>query len=290
MSKEVQAPNSSGSGKPRIKIPDHACDSHLHIYDARFPVAPGARMVENATVDDYRLLQERIGTTRAVIVQPKAHGVDNSCTLDAVAGLGIANARGIGVVAVDVSAAELRRLDAGGIRGLRYSVWNTSDTVTTMDMIEPMASRVAELGWHLQLHMSGDQMAGQAQMLDRLPCPIVIDHMGRLPLAQGLRHPAVEIMKRLVDKGSTWIKVSGFYLNTEVGAPTYSDAAAIATHLIDFAPERCVWGSDWPHFTEVHDKPDDALLIDLLGDAAPDEETLKAILVDNPGKLYGFDS
>jgi predicted TIM-barrel fold metal-dependent hydrolase len=268
-------------------VPPDACDCHLHIIDARFPAVPGVPIPPRATVDDYRLLQGRIGTTRAVIVQAKAHGTDHACLLDAIARMD-GKARGIGVVHPAVADAELRRLDRGGIRGLRFSVWNPADTVTTADMIEPLARRIGDYGWHVQIHMSGDQIVEHASMLARLPCPIVIDHMARLPPAQGINHPAYAVVSRLIDKGNTWVKLSGAYLNTEIGAPTYADALAVTKRWIQAAPERVVWGSDWPHVTETHQKPDDALLLDLLGQAAPDATALSRILAANPATLYGY--
>ena len=280
-------PNSSGTSRPSVQAPPNACDSHLHIVDARFPTVPGVAAPPHATIEDYRLLQSRIGTTRAVIVQAKVHGTDHSCLLDAISKLD-GKGRGIGVAHPTVADSELRRLDQGGIRGLRFSVWNPADTVTTADMIEPLARRISDFGWHVQLHMSGDQIVEQAAMLERLPCPIVIDHMARLPPAQGVKHPAFATVRRLMDKGNTWVKVSGAYLNTQIGAPTYSDAAAVAHSWIMAAPERVVWGSDWPHTTETHQKPDDALLLDLLAQAAPGKAALSKILVTNPAMLYGF--
>lgn len=271
----------------RTILPD-ACDSHLHIIDARFPVVTGVTVPSRATIEDYRLLQERIGTTRAVIVQAKAHGTDHACLLDAIGKLG-GSARGIGVLHPGVTDAELRRLHEGGIRGLRFSVWNPADTVTTIDMIEPLARRIEDFGWHVQLHMSGDQIVEQAALLQRLPCPVVVDHMARLPPAQGIRHPAFGIVRRLVDKGSTWVKVSGAYLNTAIGGPSYPDAAALTRDWINTAPERVVWGSDWPHVTEIHQKPDDVQLLALLEQAAPDRNALSKVLVTNPAALYGFD-
>ena len=149
-------------------IPANACDSHLHIIDARFPVAPGVKVRGYATIEDYRLLQGRIGTTRAVIVQAKVHGTNHDCLLDAIGKLD-GNARGIGVLHPGVTDAELRRLHSGGIRGLRLSVWNPADTVTTIDMMEPLARRISEFGWHLQLHMSGDQIVEHAALLHACP-------------------------------------------------------------------------------------------------------------------------
>src|SRR4051812_28082093 len=284
-------PNSSGAEMPKLKAPANACDCHMHIYDgAHFPPArpgPQSRMQSNASVAEYRLLQKRNGTTRTVIVTPAAYVTDNRVTLDGIAQLGAANTRGVAVVHPTVTDAELKRLVDGGIRGIRFTVFDPASAAVSIDMIEPLARRVAGLGWHLQIHMRGDQIVENGEMLQRLPTPIVFDHMGRLPQPAPLDHGAYRIVRAMLDKGNTWMKLSGAYMDTKVGAPTYADKLAVAQAYIKAAPERMVWGSDWPHPTEK-DKPNDAVLFDLLGDWAPDEATRQRILVTNPEALYGF--
>lgn len=277
-------PAAEASGTPSVPFAN-ACDAHFHIIDPRFPSLEKSAPA-GMTFDDYLVHQRRIGTQRAVPVQSKFHRTDPSCLLDALRRFG-SSARGIAVVHPEVSDAELRRLDAGGVRGLRFSVWNPSDAVATIDMIEPLASRIAPLGWHVQIHMSGQQIVENATLLERLPCSLVIDHMGRLPPQQGPTHPGFAVMRRLLDKGHTWVKLAGAYLNTEQGPPAYADATRTAQALVKAAPERLVWGSDWPHTTEAH-KPDDVALFDLSGVWAQDEATHRRILVDNPARLYGF--
>jgi predicted TIM-barrel fold metal-dependent hydrolase len=259
----------------------------MHIYDAaRFPpLRPGSRMQEHASASDYQRLQKRIGTTRTVVVQPAAYGTDNRVTLDAIARLG--NARGVGVVHPDVTDAELSAMHEGGVRGIRFTVFDPATAVTRIDMIEPLAGRMAAIGWHVQIHMRGDQIVDNADMLRRLPCTIVIDHMGRVPLPAGTSHPSYAVVRELIDRDKTWVKLSGAYQDTKIGPPTYADATVLARAYAAAAPERMVWGSDWPHPTEKS-KPDDALLLDLLGEWAPDDATRRRILVDNPRTLYGF--
>jgi len=284
-------PNSAGSQAPRLKAPADACDCHMHIYDGdRFPPArpgPQSRMQSNASVADYRRLQQRNGTTRTVIVTPAAYVTDNRVTLDGIAQLGRADTRGIAVVHPTVTDAELKTLDDGGIRGIRFTVFDPASAAVSIDMIEPLAGRVADLGWHLQIHMRGDQIVENGAMLQRLPTPVVFDHMGRLPQPAPLEHAAYRIIRAMLDKGNTWMKLSGAYMDTRVGAPTYADKTPVAQACIRAAPERMVWGSDWPHPTEK-EKPDDALLFDLLAEWAPDEATRQRILVTNPAALYGF--
>jgi predicted TIM-barrel fold metal-dependent hydrolase len=282
-------PNSSGTTRPRTRAPQNACDSHIHIYDPRFPMkSPELRGVANASVNEYRLLQERNGTSRVVIVQPAAYGTDNAVTLDAVAQLGQENARGVAVIHPTVTDTELVAMNKGGIRGIRFSQHDPRTAVTTADMIEPLAVRVHRLGWHVQLHLRADQIVEMAELIARLPATLVFDHMGRMPQPEGIRHPAFDVVRRFLDTGRAWVKLSGPYLDTKVGAPRYADMMPVARALAEHAPERCVWGSDWPHPTEPNLKPDDAALFDLLESWAPDESARHRILVANPAALYGF--
>ncbi|MGA2962462.1 MAG: amidohydrolase family protein [Candidatus Korobacteraceae bacterium] len=289
--------NSEGTNRPKLKAPPNACDSHIHIYDPeRFPLA-GTQNVAGMThrgrsffapVSEYRRLQARNGTARVVVVTPANYRTDNRCTLDALVQMA-PTARGIAVVYPDVTDVELRRLNEGGIRGIRFTVSDPATAITKIDMIEPLSRRVNELGWCVQIHMRGEQILENADMLMRLPSVVVFDHMGRMPQPAGIDYPAFKVILRMIDKGRTWVKLAGAYLNTKIGPPTYADATRIAQAYVKAAPERLVWGSDWPHPTEK-EKPNDALLFDLLGEWAPDEKTRRRILVANPEALYGFSS
>jgi len=166
-------------------------------------------------------------------------------------------------------------------------LFNPATAVTTIDMIEPLSQRINELGWHVQVHMLADQIVDAGDLLQRLPSSVVFDHMGRLPQPGAVDHRAFKIIRRMIDKGRTWVKLSGAYLDTRVGAPTYADVAETAKAYIKAAPDRLIWGSDWPHPTEK-EKPNDALLFDLLSAWAPDEAMFRRILVENPVVLYGF--
>jgi predicted TIM-barrel fold metal-dependent hydrolase len=285
----IRVPNSSGTSTPRFKAPAQACDCHLHIYDPRFPMAwPQLRSTPDASTKEYQLLQKRLGTTRAVVVQPAAYGTDNRVTIDAIGQLGAANARGVGVVHPTVKDTELAAMHTGGIRGLRFTLHDSKTAVTSADMIEPLANRVAEMGWHVQLHLRAEQIVEMADLIFRLPAPIVFDHMGRMPHPQGFLHPAFKIVTRVLESGRGWLKLSGPYLDTQIGSPRYTDITRLAREYVKVVPGRLVWGSDWPHPTERDTKPDDAVLFDLMQEWAKDEETRRKILVDNPAKLYGF--
>jgi len=287
-SAQAQAvPWSSGTEQPKLKAPPNACDCHMHIYDSRFPAAPYAKLrPPNATPDDYRLLQKRIGTTRNVVVTPSTYGTDNSVSLDAMAKLG-ETARGVAVVDTSVSDAELKRLNDLGVRGIRFNLVQSG--ATSIDMLEPLSKRVNDLGWHVQIHMLGDAIVEHAELLQRLPSPIVFDHLARIPQPAGVDHPSFALLVKMLDQGRTWVKLSGAYQDTKSGPPAYADTSKVAQGYVKAAPERLVWASDWPHPTEKADaKPDDAILFDLLATWAPDEKTRNRILVDNPAKLYGF--
>jgi predicted TIM-barrel fold metal-dependent hydrolase len=249
---------------------------------------PDRRATPNAAVAEYRLLQRRLGVTRTVVVQPAAYGTDNAVTVAAVQELGVENARGIAVLHPDVDDATLAALHAGGIRGLRFTQHEPRTAVTTPEMIEPLVNRIHELGWHAQLHLLGTQIVAMADMIERLPGTLVFDHMGRMPQPQGTSHPAFALLRKWLSGGRAWVKLSGAYLDTREGAPRYGDVSAVARELARIAPERMVWGSDWPHPTEAQVKPDDAVLFDLLGDWAGSEAAARRILVDNPASLYGF--
>jgi predicted TIM-barrel fold metal-dependent hydrolase len=280
-----QVPWSSGTESPKLKAPANACDCHMHIYDAKYPTDPKATLKPaDALVADYKLLQKRIGTSRNVVVTPSTYGTDNRVTLDAIAQIG-PTARGVAVVDATVTDTELKRLNDLGIRGIRFNLVQAG--ATTAEMIEPLSRRVNDLGWHIQIHMKGEQMAGIEDLLLRVPSPIVFDHLGRLAQPNALDNPGFKTISKLIDKGRTWVKLSGAYQDTKVGPPTYSDTVAVARAYIKAAPERMVWASDWPHPTEK-DKPDDAVLFDLLAEWAPDEAMRTRILVQNPATLYGF--
>jgi len=278
-------PNSGGTEAPKSKAPANAADCHIHIYDANFKSAAPA--LPGATVQDYRLFQKRIGTSRVVIVTPRNYVVDNAVTLEAIKQFG-GNARGVAVIRPDVSDAALKSLDAGGIRGIRFTVGDPKVAVVSIDMIEPLAKRIAALGWHVQLNMTREQIVDSADLLSRLPTPIVFDHLGQLKPPAGIEHPAYGVIRKLSDKGRTWVKLSGAYSNTQIGPPTYADATKVAQEYVKVAPERLVWGSDWPHPSEAQHKPDDAVLFDLLSAWAPVEATRHRILVTNPEALYRF--
>ena len=286
---EQIVPNSTGSAPPRLNAPADACDCHHHIYDARFPVSPHWHQgfPSGATVPDYRLLQRRLGTTRSVVVQPSTYGVDNRCLVDALGQLGPAS-RGVAVVDTEVQDSELRALTSAGVCAIRVNfvspqTWGE----TTPEILAALARRVSPFGWHVQILMTGDQIATHEAVIRAVPMPVVIDHLGRIPEPDGIRHPGFAAVRRLLDTGRVWVKLTEPYEDSKLGPP-YADTSEVARAYVQAAPERVLWGTDWPHPTQRGTKPDDALLLDLLADWAPDEATRRRILVSNPVELFGF--
>jgi D-galactarolactone isomerase len=277
---------STGSEKPKIKVPANACDCHHHIYGSQYQTDPRSTLRPgDATVDDYRALQRRIGTTRNVIVQPSTYGTMNEPTLDALVAFG-PTARAVVVVDTTVTDAELKRMHGLGARGIRFNLAQAG--ATTPDMLLPLSQRVNELGWHIQINATAAKIMEIMPILETVPSPIVFDHLAHIPEPAGINDPLFGKVRGLIDKGKTWVKLSGAYADTKVGPPTYADSTAVAQAYVKAAPERLVWGSDWPHPSERETKPDDAVLIDLMLAWAPDEAVRNRIFVDNAATLYDF--
>jgi len=278
---------STGTEAPKLKAPPNATDCHHHIYNAKYPVDPKATLRPgDALVEDYRALQRRIGTTRHVLVQPSTYGTDNRCHLDALAVFG-PTARMVAVVNDSVSTEELKRLHALGVRGIRFNLAQAG--ATTPEMIEPLSTRINDLGWHIQINATAAKIMEIMPILERVPSPVVFDHLEHIPQPEGVSHPLYAKVRALMDKGRGWVKLSGAYADTKVGPPTYADSSAVARAYAKAVPERCVWGSDWPHPSEQSKElPDDAILFDLLIDWVPDEKVRHRVLVENPAILYDF--
>ena len=294
-----QVPNSVGTARPRMSVPVGACDCHHHIYDAvRFPPSdPTARSIPNATVDEYRQLQRRLGITRHVVVTPAPYVGDNRVTVDALRQFG-AEARGVALLRPGVTDMELKALHVAGIRGVRFSLGNPGlGNPSSIADIEPLSKRVWDLGWHVQIYMRADQIAPNEALLSRVENTVVFDHMGVL-LPAGTSHAAFAVMRRMIDKGRTWVKLSAPFQQAKLDAKgnyviTYGAdvnvMATVAKAFIQAAPERMLWGSNWPHPGEFPSQlPDDAAVMDLLPEWEPREAVRRRILVENPETLYGF--
>ncbi|SAI28456.1 dicarboxylic acid hydrolase [Bordetella ansorpii] len=279
----------TGTATPRTRVPAPACDCHLHVYDSRYPAVAGAALLPpDASVAQYRALQQRLGTRRAVLVTPSTYGNDNRPMLAALQRMGD-DARGVAVIDGSESDAQLAALHAAGVRGIRLNL--SLGVTNTLDDAERLAERIAPLGWHVQLLMPPDLLARAGERLARLPAPLVFDHLGRIPPRQAFQHPAHALLLALLRDGRAWMKLSGGYIVSETGDASDARLDPLARGYIDAAPGRVVWGSDWPHASASagrHPMPDDAEQLDRLAHWAGDAATLRRILVTNPERLYGF--
>ena len=286
----IPAPHPNPHPPTRFTPPPGACDAHCHIFGPadRFPFAPGRSYTPpDSGYDDLLGLQERLGLTNAVFVQASCHGTDNSAMLDA---LQRGDGRFGGVAMIDESHghAELTEMHEAGVRGIRFNFVSHLGGALDLDLLWRLVDRVAPLGWHLDLHFDAANLERHLDLLARLPVPFIIDHMARIDASLGLDQAPFRILVELLGGNDrAWVKVSGAERVTGDGAPPYDDVVPFARALIETAPDRVLWGTDWPH-PNVRHMPDDGDLLDLLADFASDEATRHRILVENPRALYGF--
>jgi D-galactarolactone isomerase len=274
--------------RPRLSAPPGTCDTHMHIYDHRFPLAPTAPFdPPDALVPQYLAMRKRLGVDRTVVVQPSGYGTDNRCTLEAIAALGD-SARGIAVVDETATDAELEGLTKAGIRGIRFHM--LPGGVLPWDILETMAARTCEFGWHVQLQLDGRELPEREALIRKVLGTLVIDHVGKFLEPVPVDHPGFRVLLKLLENGRTFVKLSAPYEVSKVGLPNYDDVGALAKVLVREAPDRMLWATNWPHPTPItaSPKPDDAHLLDMLLDWTPDAATRHKVLVDNPAKLYGF--
>lgn len=260
----------------------------MHVYDGRYPAVAGARLrPPDASADQYLALRTRLGLQRTVCVTPSTYGTDNRSMLAAVAALG-ASARGVAVVDLSASPQHLQQLHACGVRGIRLNL--SMGVSSSAAMLRPLAERIAPLGWHVQLIVPPDRLAALAADLDALPVDFVLDHFAKIaPSALG--SPVHRQVLRWLERGRGWVKLSGAYLVSEAAGHDGSDAGRLARSFLEAGPARVVWGTNWPHATAsagLHGWPDDAALLALLEAWCGGTAALRAVLVDNPARLYDF--
>lgn len=267
-------------------LPPGACDAHMHIFDERFTALPNA-LFRSAPVAAYRDLAAVFGIDRMVVVQPSGYGFDNSCTLDALARLGSVS-RGVVVIPPDTPRAELDRLHALGVRGVRFMMALPGGL--SWDSMAATADAVSPLGWHLNLQFDGHQLPERVALIQALPVDVVIDHYGAFHNGFNLGGPEVASLCRLLDTGKVWIKLASPYAYgmSRIGPPGFADVGRLASMLVSNYPDRCLWGSNWPHVAEKLMPCDDELLT-MAREWIGDDAVFTRILVDNPARLYGFE-
>jgi len=268
------------------KAPPLTCDCHFHIFGPydRYPLSAGRSYTPPAAlVADYLAMADKVGIGRMVVVQASVYGTQNEVTLDAVQQFGPHRARAVVVIDDSFDDTALRAMHQRGARGVRFNM--VSGNGTPEEQLDALARRLAPLGWHIQIYAEGDKLAEIAPRLARLPVDVVIDHSGGVMAARGTAHPQFQALLRLLDSGRAWIKVCSYRVSS-AGQP-WDDAAPNVQALVAAAPERCVWGTDWPH-PQMDPAPEAGLLFDQFVEWVPDAALRQRILLDNAARLYGF--
>ena len=287
MPKATAAPDPN-TRKPRYTLPPDACDAHCHVFGpaAKFPYDPTAAYhPPDAPFEALCKLHAILGIERAVIVHASCHGPDMRATLDAIARAG-GHFRGTAIIDESCTDRDLERLHDGGIRGVRFNFVKHLGGRPDLDFFHRTVDRVKALGWHLILHLDSSDIVEFEDVFRGLPLPIVIDHMARVNAADGLDQKPFRVLLDFMKNEHIWVKVCGAERVSAHGPP-FIDAVPFAQALIDIAPERILWGTDWPH-PNVKYMPNDGDLVDLIPLMAPDAAVQRKILVDNPARLYGF--
>ena len=284
--KTCKAPDPN-TRKPAYHMPPGACDAHCHVFGPadRFPYAPDrAYTPPDAPYEDLVRLHRVLGVERAVIVHASCHGSDMRVTLDAIARSGGAM-RGVAVVDPSVTDSDLAALDAGGIRGVRFNFVRHLGGMPDMAFFDRVLAQVEPLGWHVVLHLDAEDVVELAPRIARIRVPFVIDHMGRVKAKSGLDQRPFRQLLELMRNPLAWVKICGAERVSSAGAP-FRDALPFARALVEAAPDRVLWGTDWPHPNIAGEMPNDGDLVDLLAEAVEDEALRRRVLVDNPTRLY----
>lgn len=285
----------ANEAKPAFKSPPLACDAHFHVFGpaGQYPYEANLRYKPpHAPLSEYLALAELLGMERFVFVQPSAYGRDNTCMLDAMREIGATRCRGIVDVHEDIADAELEKLNVIGVRGIRINVspvHQRDDNLrqSMLSRIRKLDARCFEIGWHLDFLLPGWLTHQMMPTFATLKVDYSLAHMGMFLAVEGPRQAGFKALLDLLRHGNgrCWVKFTGTYrMGT---APTFADVTPMAQALIEAAPDRLIWGSDYPHLSFA-DKVGSVQLFNLLADWAPDEATRRKILVDNPAALFGF--
>jgi len=272
--------------KPKYAPPLGACDAHCHIFGpaAKFPYAPERRYTPpDAPKEKLRALHQHLGLSRAVLVQASCHGGDNRAMLDAIAWSKGAW-RGVAMVGDDASDSELEALHDGGVRGVRFNFVRHLGGAPDSRVFERTLAMIEPLGWHVVLHFDAEDIEVHADLFRRMRVPFVIDHMGRVDAGHGLDQRPFAMLLELMRNPLAWVKISGPERISATGKP-FRDAIPFAAALVQAAPERVLWATDFPH-PNVKVMPNDGELVDLFAETVPDERLRERVLVDNPARLY----
>jgi predicted TIM-barrel fold metal-dependent hydrolase len=272
--------------RPAFTLPPNTCDAHCHVFGpgSKFPYAPTRSYTpEDAPKEALEALHSQLGIARAVIVQASCHGTDNRAMLDCLRS-NPQRYRGVAIVDDSFTDAQYRELHEAGVRGVRFNFMPHLGASADKDVFNRVIDRVKGLGWHVVLHIHGGVIIPMSEMMQKLPLPFVIDHMGRVAAKDGVEAPPFRALLELLKNERCWIKVCG---SERLSFPPYTEALPIAAALVKAGRDRVLWGTDFPHPNASHEA-DEAELVELVPKFASDAADRQRFLVDNPARLYGF--
>ena len=277
---------------PKFRMPAKACDTHAHVMGpaARYDYS-SARVYTppDCLPAQYRHMLDTLGVERAVLIQPSVYGSDNAAMLDAMKA-DPQRLRGVAVVDPAIGDAELKKLDAAGIRGVRVNIVDVKDRkpgTLPLDVLRPLAARIKPMGWHMEFLMHANEFPDLDKAFADFPVSIVLGHLGYMKGNPGIGDPGFQALLRLMQAGKAWVKLTGPYRISAQPLP-HADTIPYAHALIKANASQVIWGSDWPHVMHKGQMPNDGDLTDLLLDWVPDEQQRGQVLVSNPARLYGF--
>jgi 2-pyrone-4,6-dicarboxylate lactonase len=278
--------------KPNTVLPKGSIDTHVHVFERRYPLSPGRGYnPPDSTLADLEHLHAKLGIERVVFTQPSIYGVDNSAILDGMAALNARSpnrARCVVAIPLDIADDELAALDGAGVRGVRLNTDNKGGMPIEMRDIPKLAARIAPFRWHVEFLFPGKDIIELMPVFTAMTVPISIGHFAYQPAAAGVAAPGFQALLELVRRGNTWIKISGANRVSATDLPPYDDVKPMAHALIEAAPERVMWGTDWPHPNKYVVNPNDGDLVDAFGDWVTDAALRRSIMVDTPAAFYRF--
>jgi 2-pyrone-4,6-dicarboxylate lactonase len=278
--------------KPNFVLPRGSIDTHVHVFEPGYPLSPGRGYnPPDSTLADLEHLHATLGVDRVVFTQPSIYGIDNSAILDASAALNAETpnrARCVVAISLDIADDELVALDAAGVRGVRLNTDNKGGMPIEIKQIPDLVARIASFGWHIEFLFPGKDIVELIPTFTALKVPMSIGHFAYQPATAGVRAPGFQALLELMRRGNTWMKISGANRVSATDLPPYDDVKPMARALIEAAPDRIMWGTDWPHPNKYVVNPNDGDLVDALGDWVTDQAMRRKVLVDTPAAFYRF--
>ena len=277
---------------PSVELPSGTVDTHVHVFEPKYPLDP-ARGYDPppSTLDDLRHLHLTLGVDRVVLTQPSVYGTDNSAIVDSMSTLNTETpnrARAVIACGLDISDDELHTLDARGVRGVRLNTDNLGGMPIRMDEIPHLCDRIRPLGWHLEFLFPGADIVELMPIFTALTVPMSIGHFAYQSATNGIMTPGFKALLELARAGNTWIKISGANRVSHTDLPPYDDVTPMAHALLDDAPDRLMWGTDWPHPNKYEINPNDGDLVDAAYDWIADADLRQKIFATTPQAFYRF--